>query len=177
MRRVCDDGAGFWRDGGGDFVEVGAKGAGRQGRANRHAAGQLDVGHVAVVTRLQHDDFVTRMDDRQNGGDDRLGRPGRNGNFAGSAVFPAMQPPYFCRNGVAQHWHAGHGRVLVQALLHGVGHHVDQMRITVEIGKALPKVDGILFSGQGGHDGEDGGANLGQFGLKRRGGWVAHKSF
>ncbi len=71
-------------------------------------------------------------------------------------------------HGLAQHRHAGHGRVLVQALLHGVRHRVHQTWITVEIREALAQVDRAFLGRQRRHDGEDGGADVGQAALECR---------
>ena len=159
----------FGRDGGGDLVEVGAEGAGRERHAHHHAAGQLDIGHVAVVAGLQHDDLVARVHDGQDDGQDGLRGAGGDGDLARGVVAVAVDRLHLGRNGLAQRRHAGHGRVLVQAALHGVGHGIDQARVALEIGEALAQVDRTFFGGQRRHDGEDGGADVGQAALEGRG--------
>ena len=68
------------------FVEVRFEAARRERHVNGHAAGQRDVGFVAVVARVEHDDFVTRVHDGQDRRQDRLGRAGRDGDFGGRVV-------------------------------------------------------------------------------------------
>jgi hypothetical protein len=64
-----------------DAVEVGPERARHQRHAHHGAAGQLDVGHVAVVARLQHDHLVARPHDGQDAGDDGLGGAGGDGDL------------------------------------------------------------------------------------------------
>jgi hypothetical protein len=47
-----------------------------------HAAGQLDVGHVAVVAGLEHDHLVARLHAGQDGGEDGLRGAGGDGDLA-----------------------------------------------------------------------------------------------
>ena len=166
VRAVDQDGAGARRDRGGDAVEVRAEAAGRQRHAHHAAAGQFDVGHVAVVAGLQHDHLIARSHDSQDRRDDRLRGPGRDGNFAVWRVFTAIHCFYFASNGVAQRRDARHRRVLIQPGLHGVRDGVDQGRIAGKIRKTLAQVDGAGFAGEGRHHGEDGGADGRQLGLE-----------
>ena len=145
---VDQDGAGARRDGGLDLGEVGAECAGCERHPHHGAACEFDVGHITVVTRLQNDHFVPRPHHGQDGGDDGLGGSGCNGYFACSAVLAAVLRFYFCSNGFTQRQHTRHGRVLVLAALHGLGHGLHQLRITVEIREALAQVDRVLFRRQ-----------------------------
>ena len=52
-----------------------------------------------------------------------------------------------------------------------VGDGLHQSGVTVKVRKTLAQIDGPFFCGQCRHDGKDGGADLGQFGLQRRGAW------
>ena len=52
MRAVDQDSSGFAVDSGADFVKVRPEGAGRERHAHHFATSQLDIGHIAVVTRL-----------------------------------------------------------------------------------------------------------------------------
>ena len=149
VRRVDDDGAGLGRHGSADFVKVRAKRAWSEGNAYHHATCQLDVGHIAVVAGLQHDDFITRVDDGQDGGDDGLRRASGDGDLGGRVEAAAVQLLQFAGNRLAQHRYAGHRRVLVQALQHSVGHGIDQLRVAVKIWEALPQIDGVVFRCQG----------------------------
>ena len=87
---IDDEGAGSRPDGCGNGVEVGAEAAGRERHAHHHTTGQLDVGHIAVVAGLQHDDLVTRMHHSEKGGQDRLGRTSGDGDFGVGLVSLAM---------------------------------------------------------------------------------------
>ncbi|MEY3475557.1 MAG: transporter heme permease [Pseudomonadota bacterium] len=170
VRRVDQDGAGARRDGGCNLVEVRPERAGNQRHAHRGAAGQIAVGDVAVVARLEHDHFVARAHHGKDGGDDRLGGARGDGDLGVRVVAFAVKRLDLAADRLAQHRHAGHWRVLVQALEHGVGDGVDQARIALEVGEALPEVDRVLLGGQSRHHGEDGGAHGGQLGLKHGGG-------
>ena len=168
VRAVDHHGAGLRADGGADLVEVGPEGAGCQRYAHRGATGQLDVGHVAVVTRIEHDHLVAGPHDRQDGGDDGLRGAGGDGDFrgriVGAATMGPVPAPQFCGNRLAQERHAHHRRVLVQAAPHRVRNGVDEGRVAVEIRKTLAQVHRAFFRGQGRHDGEYGGADGRQLG-------------
>ena len=117
----------------------------------------------------------SRVHDGQDGGDDGLRGPGGDGDFCAGVVGAAVQRLDLACHGFAQCGHAGHGRVLVVAGLHGLGDGVHQFRGAFKVWKALPQVDGVVLGGQGGHHGEDGGAHVGQLAGKggRAGGSVA----
>ena len=166
VRAVDEDGARLAVDRRGDPVEVGPEGAGHERHAHHGAAGQLDVGHVAVVAGLQHDDLVAGPHHGQDGGDDGLRGAGGDGDLAGRVVAAAVHRLDLGGHGLAQRRHARHRRVLVQSLRHRVGDGVHQARVAVEIREALAQVDGAFLGGQGRHDGEDGRAHGGELGLE-----------
>ena len=162
VRAVDDDGAGARRQRGGDFVKVGPKRAGCQRHTPGRATGQHDVGHVAVVAGVEHDDFVARMDDGQDGRQYRLRGAGGDGDFARRAIGAGVECFYFVSNGLAQLQHAGHGRVLVVAGAHRAVDGVQQAAVAVKVWKALAQIDSAAFGGQRRHGGKDGGADGGQ---------------
>ena len=170
VRRVDDDGAGTGRDGRRDQGEIRTKGARGQRHAHDLAAGQLDIGDVAVVAGLQHDHLVAGMHAAQDGRQDGLGGAGGDGDFTARVVPAPIERLNLAGHGLAQGQGAGHGRVLVEPAAHGAGHLLYQGRVAVEVRKALAEVDRLVLSGQRGHDGEDGGADLGEPGLDSDGG-------
>jgi len=115
--------------------------------------------------------------DGQDGGEDGLGGAGGDGDLGVGVVTVAVDGLDLFRDGLAQRGHAGHGRVLVEAALHGLRDRVDQARVALEIREALAQVDGAFFGGQGGHDGEDGGADLGQAADELRGTGGGHGAY
>ena len=169
VRRVDQQQARFGRDGGGDLGKVRAEGFGRERHAHRHATGQLDIGYVAVVARVEHDDLIARADAAEDDGQNGLRGTGGDGDFAGGVVAPAVQRFDLLRHHFAQRGHARHRRVLVVAGLHGAVHAVEQGRVATEIRKALAQVDSFVLVGQRRHDGEDGGAHMGQAAREARG--------
>ena len=162
VRAVDEDGAGARCDGGADAFKVGPEAAGCERHTHHHAAGQLDVGHIAVVARLQHDHLVARVHHRQDGGEDGLGGTCGHGDFRVRVTGQAVKRLHFGGHGLAQGGHAGHGRVLVVAGLHGLRHGIHQRRVAVKVRETLPQIDRTGFGRQRRHDGEDGGAYFGQ---------------
>ncbi len=167
VRRVDQDHARARRDRGREAVERNAEVRRVERDRHRLAAGQFDRRQIAVVARLQHDHFVARMDRAQDRGQQRLCRAGGHRDFAVGVVGAAIELADLVRDGLAQLRHAGHRRVLVQAALHRARDRVDDLRIAVEVRKALAQVDRILLGGERGHHGEDGGAHVGQAGRGR----------
>ena len=165
---VDDDGPGLGRDGGRDGIKVGPEGAGRQRHAHCGAASQLNIGHIAVVARLQHDDFITWVNNSQNGGNDGLGCAGGDSDFVSSTVGPAIERFNFAGNGIAKQRHAGHGRVLVVVGLHGLRYVVHQGRVAGKVRETLAQVDGLVLRCQRRHDAKNSGAYIGQARCKRR---------
>ena len=98
----------------------------------------------------------------QDGGQDGLGRAGSDSDLALGVVLPAIQPFDLLADRVAQRCGAGHRRVLVVAVAHGVRHGVHNARIAREIGKALAKIDRAFLRRERAHDREDGRADVRQ---------------
>ena len=74
----------------------------------------------------------------------------------------AVEAAVVSGNGLAEFRHAGHGRVLVASVHQGIGGRAEDIRGTVGVGKALAEVDGLILDGEGGHHGEDRGAQSAQ---------------
>ena len=162
VRAVDDQKPCARREGGGNFGEVGLEAARRQRHAHGHAAGQLDVGHVAVVAGVKHDDLIARMHGGQDGGEDGLRGAGRDRDLGGRVVAAAVQRLHLVGHGLAQLRQAGHGRVLVVAGLHGGSDGINQPGVAAEVGEALAQVHRLVLGGQRRHGGEDGRAHMGQ---------------
>jgi len=145
-----------------DALEVRAEAARRQRHTHHAASGQFDVRRVAVVARFQHHHLVARVHGAQDGRQDALRGARRDGDFAAGVIAVAVQLRQLVGHALAQQRDARHRRVLVQAVAHGRCDGVDQGRVAVEIGKALAQVHRACFLRQRRHDGEDGGAHLGQ---------------
>ena len=162
VRAVDDQQARARRDGGRDPGKVGTEAAGRQRHPHGHAAGHLDIGHIAVVAGVEHDDFVARMHGGQDGGENGLSGAGGDGDFAARVIAAAVQRLDLGGYGLAQRGPARHGRVLVVTGAHGVVDSVEQPGVAAEVGEALAQIDGLVLGGQRRHDGENGGAHIGQ---------------
>ena len=130
---------------------------GASGTARTRPARHRDVGRVGVVGRLEHDHLVARIDDRQDGVVQQLGRAAGHGDLGvridRRASGPA--PPVVVRQRPPQPRQAGAGRVLV-AVLADVARRrlLDEVRRR-EVGEPLPQVGGAVLDRQGGDLGED----------------------
>ena len=115
---------------------------------------------VAVVARVEHDDFVARLHHRHDGVEDRLGGPAGDRDFRGR--IGAVPVVGFCLggDGLAQCGQAGHGGVLVLPLADGARQQVTERLGNVEVGKALPQVHRAGVRGELRHHGEDRGADV-----------------
>ena len=125
---------------------------------------------VAVVDRLDDDHLVARAHDREHRGEDRLRGAGGHGDLGVGVVATSVEAFDLGGDRLAQRRYPGHRRVLVQSSPHRVGDRVDQFRVAVEVGEALPQVDRAALGGEGGHHGEDRRADLRHLGLEDRGG-------
>jgi len=47
---------------------------------------------------------------------------------------------------------------------------INEFGVSIEVGKALSQINSFVLLRQSGHDGEDGGAHLWEFGLKGKSG-------
>ena len=95
VRAVDENGAGFLGDRGAYFVEIGAEGVRSERHAHHRTACQLNIGHITVVARLQHDHFITGSDSCQDDRDDPLRRPCSDGDFIVCRVLAGVECFYF----------------------------------------------------------------------------------
>ena len=137
MRGVDDDGAGLGCDGLSNFGHVRPKGARREGHAYHHATGKLNVGDVAVVAGLQHHHLITRVHHSQYGRQDGLRGPSGDGDVLRWVVAVAVQGLNFVGHPLTQRGNARHGRVLVQALGHGLAYGLQEFGVAFKVRKTL----------------------------------------
>lgn len=163
-------------DGVAQFVQVEAVGAGRgvgaQGDRDATAAGQRDAGRVRVVVRLQRDDLVARLQQRQQRGGDGFGGAGGDQDLgvgvAGEAEV-SVEALLVGGDGGAQLGDAGAGRVLVAAAVaQGTHRRLPDFFRAVGIGEALAEVDGAGPYGECRHFGKDRGAEFGEAAVQQR---------
>jgi hypothetical protein len=141
-------------------LEVGSQ----QGQCHHGAAAQLYGGAVAIVGGFEEDDLVARAHERQDGCENSLRGPCRDGNLGIGVDGAASGCGVFVGDGLAQGGHAGHGGVLVVAVRDVVPHQGLQPFGRIKIGESLRQVDGAVLAGQRRHDGEDAGARIREFG-------------
>ena len=168
VRRVDHDGACARRDGGGDAIEIGSMAVRIQADRHRYRVGHADARHIAVVAGFQHDHFIAGLGDGEQGGQQRLGGACGDGDFALGIVAVAVERLDLGGNRFTQGRNAGHGRVLVVALLHRLGHAFQQRRVTAKIRKTLAQVHRLVLQRQRRHDGKNRRAAVGQ---ARRNAW------
>jgi hypothetical protein len=132
---------------------------------HRLRAGQVDRRFVAVVAGVEDDHLVAGPNDGMDRIEDRLGGAAGDRDLAVGIGSPAIAAFGLAGDRLAQRGHAAHHRVLVVAGLHRPGQCIDQAPGHREIRKALAQVDRAVLGGQLRHHGEDGGADLRQFGL------------
>ncbi|MNN31979.1 hypothetical protein D3C81_1456890 [compost metagenome] len=104
-------------------------------------AGQLYRRFVTVVRRVKHDDFVTAVDNRLNGTENRLGRAGGDRHFAIGIHLHAVTTGDLCRNLLTQGGQPGHWRILVMATGDMPTDRIAQGLRGIEIGKALGQIE------------------------------------
>ena len=110
-----------WRDRGADPVPVGRIAArGIERHEHRTPAGEFDRRHVAVVRRLEHDDFVARLNEREHRRHDGLRCACRDRDLGVGVVAVAVQRRVLAGNRRAQRRDARHRRVLVVTAAHGL---------------------------------------------------------
>ena len=166
VRAVDDQQARLRRDGRAHAVPVHREGLRIQRHVHGARAGQVDGRFVAVVGRVQHDDLFARAHHRVDRVEQRLGGAAGHGDLGVGVHLAAIAAQHLLGDGLAQRRHARHRRVLVVAGAHGAVQFVHQALRHREIRKALPQVDRAVLGGELRHHGEDGGAHLGQLGLR-----------
>ena len=113
-------------------------------------------GLVAVVARVEHDHLVARVHEREHGGEDRLRRAGGDRDLGRRVVAVAVERLDLGGDALAQHRHAGHRRVLVEAGAHRRVDGVDAARGSQsKSGKPWPRLTAPCSCGQRRHHRED----------------------
>jgi hypothetical protein len=165
VRRVDEDHARLRRDRGGDAIPVGPERARIERDMHGAAAVEFDRRFVAVVARVEHDDFVARTHDGGDRREQRLGRAGRHRDFGIGIDLAAVELLGLARDRLAQRRHAGHRRVLVASFRHRARERIAQRGRAVEIGKALAEIDGLVLDRELAHHREDRRPDLRQLGF------------
>ena len=94
--------AGPRRDGAAQLVGVEGVRRWAKGHRSPHTAGEPDAGHVGVVVRLEHDDLVAGVDQREQGGGDGLGGAGGDEDLAVGVVRQPVEAPPVLDDGATQ---------------------------------------------------------------------------
>ncbi|MNH17480.1 hypothetical protein D3C79_771520 [compost metagenome] len=126
------------------------------------AACQLHRRFVAVVCRVKHNDFVTAVDNRLNGTENRLGRAGGNRHFSIHIHLHAITAGDLRRDLLTQHRQPGHWRILVMAAGDMPADRIAQGLRGREIGKALGQIERAGLSRELRHLSEDSDADIRQ---------------
>ncbi|MDT4860211.1 hypothetical protein FQZ97_947570 [compost metagenome] len=133
------------------------------------ATGQLDRGFVTVVTGVEDDYLVARLDQRLDRAEDRLSGPRRDGDLAVCTDYATVAARDLRRDLLAQGRQTGHRRVLVMPRGHMPADRVAQSLRTIEIREALGQIERAGFHGELRHAGEDGGADVRQLAVDHSG--------
>ena len=135
---------------------------------HRHATGQPHRRVITVINRIEHDDFVTRPHHRVHRAEQRFGRAGCDGHLGVGIDAMRIETINLGRHLLPQRRHTSQRRVLVVAMGGVVGEALGQFRRAVVIRITLREIDGAMVSGHLRHNGENGGADFGQFAFKTR---------
>ena len=157
VRIVDQDNPGAIGDGAPELIVVRLEVRRPQQDGAMHPAAERDHGRVGVVERLERDDFVAVVHEREDGCGQRLGRPSGDENFAIRVDLDLVKALLVCGDRVPQHRIAESRRVLVHAVTDGLSGGLDHLGRAVLIRESLPEVDGPGRRGEAGHLREDGG--------------------
>ena len=128
----------------------------------RNAAGLADDRQVAVIDRLEADDFVAGLDHGENGRRQRLGAAGGHHHLGHRIEVQPVPAPIMGGDRLPQLRNAHHRRVLVVAVDRGVrGGAPDILRPGI-VGKALAEIDGVVVARGLRHRLEDGDRKVGE---------------
>ncbi len=143
-------------NGGGQLVGIEAPVGRVQTHEARHGACHGGSGGVGVVGRLEHDDLVAGLAQRQQCGRDGLGGPDGDEHLGLGVELDAVPGPLMGRHGVAQLGDAAAGRVLVAPLADGGDGDLAELLGPICVRKTLTEIDRVGPERQLGHGGEDG---------------------
>ena len=161
VRRVDDDHLGAACDAFLHLVPIDAVFGRFELDINRHAAVELDGGHIAVVSGFEHDHLVAFADDGGDSRIDGLRGPRSDVDLVGGMIANAIQRLHLSRNGFAKLHHPLHRGILVHALFHVLINQLHQLLRTLKIREALGEVDGFVLVSKLRHHRKNGGAYFG----------------
>ena len=124
------------------------------------ATSQLDGGPIEVIGRSLYHDFIARVDQGLDGGEQEGGGPGSDCALVVEIILGAMALLVVSTNPAAQVGTSCHGGVLVRSVtksLHGGFH---QPLRWGNVGESLGQVQCAIAIGHGGHLCEDGRAEV-----------------
>ena len=137
-------------------VQVGPEVGRRERERDPDRARHRDVGHVGVVVGLERDHLVARLEQGEQGGRDRLGRPRGDQHLGVRVVAEVVEPPLVARHRLPELGDAGGRRVLVApAGQDRLGGRVGDGPRAVDVGEPLAEVDRAGGDGAGRHLAED----------------------
>jgi hypothetical protein len=171
VRGVEQDEAGAVGDRVAQLVQVEAEGAVVRAEGDRDAgaARHRDARRVRVVVRLQRDHLVARLQQGQQRGGDGLGGARGDQHLGVGVAGQPVEALLVFGDGGTQFGDARAGRVLVAAAVaQGAHRGLAHLFGAVGVGKALAQVDGTGTHGEGGHLGEDRGAECRQSAVEQR---------
>ena len=137
MRRIDQNRTSFKSNCSLNFVEIRLECAGCQRHSHNHATRHFDIGNIAVVTRLQNNHFVTRMNYGQHDSEQSLCSTCCDRDFRLCIVVMLIELINFLRNSFTQWQDAWHGWVLIKIIFHGLCHRIDQSGVTFKVRESL----------------------------------------
>ncbi len=121
----------------------------------RNPAGKLDHRQVAIIEWLKQDHLVTRIDQAEHAGRQRLRRAGGNQHIRLPIDAEAVEPRVVRGYGLPKLRDAHHRRILVRSFLSRPGGGMADIGRTILIGETLPQVDRLMLNRKLGHHLED----------------------
>ncbi len=141
-------------------VVVGPEAGGAQRNGDVPGLRQRDDRGVGVVERLEGDDLVALLGEREDARRERLGRTRGHENLRRRIERQAVEALLVLGDGVEEHAHPTAGRVLVDAVADRLLRGLEHLRWAVLFRKALAEIDGARRGRQRGHLREDGWPQL-----------------
>ena len=122
----------------------------------RNAAGLADNRQIGIIDRLEHDDFVARLDHGEDRRGQRLGAAGGHHHLGHGIEAQSMPAPVVRGDRLAQFRNPHHRGVLVVAVHRGVGGGFADVFRPGIVGKTLTEIDGVVVARELRHRLEDG---------------------
>jgi hypothetical protein len=124
-------------------------------RGTRHGCGR----GVGVVGGFECNDLVAHLAERHQRGGDRLGRAGRDEHLGVGVERQVPEAALVGGDGVAEVGRADAGWVLVVTRAYGCDRRLGHLHRAIDVGEALPQIDGAGPDSERRHLGEDRGAH------------------